>query len=107
MSTYLALLLASTLTKALDTFLDPTFSGIHQLDWFDWALMIPYFSVLIILSAFGLHRYEIIRGYLKHKKKLTDGPASRFEQEKKLRSSESSEVVAALVCEGWGKARLS
>jgi hypothetical protein len=80
MSTYPALLLASTLTKALDTFLDPTFSGIHQLDWFDWALMIPYFSVLIILSAFGLHRYEMIRGYLKHKKKLTDGPASRFEK---------------------------
>jgi len=80
MSTYPALLLASTLTKALDTFLDPTFSGIHQFDWFDWALMIPYFSVLIILSAFGLHRYEMIRGYLKHKKKLTDGPTSRFEQ---------------------------
>ena len=80
MSTYPALLLASTLTKALDTFLDPTFSGIHQFDWFDWALMIPYFSVLIILSVFGLHRYEMIRGYLKHKKKLTDGPTSRFEQ---------------------------
>jgi cellulose synthase/poly-beta-1,6-N-acetylglucosamine synthase-like glycosyltransferase len=79
MSTYPALLLAPSLSKAFDTFFDPTFSGIHQLAWFDWALMIPYFTVLIILSAFGLHRYEMIRGYLKHKKKLTGGPESRFE----------------------------
>jgi cellulose synthase/poly-beta-1,6-N-acetylglucosamine synthase-like glycosyltransferase len=80
MGTYPALLFAPALTEALDTFFDPTFAGIHQLAWFDWALMIPYFTVLIILSVFGLHRYEMIRGYLKHKKKLTGGPASRFEQ---------------------------
>ena len=65
--------------KAIDQFFDPTFAGIHQLAWFDWALMIPYFSVLIILSAYGLHRYEMIRGYLKHKKRLTD-PPNLFEQ---------------------------
>jgi cellulose synthase/poly-beta-1,6-N-acetylglucosamine synthase-like glycosyltransferase len=80
MGTYLALQLTPVIDKALDTFLDPTFSGIHQLAWFDWALMIPYFTVLIVLSAFGLHRYEMIRGYLKHKKRLTEGPAGRFEQ---------------------------
>src|SRR3982750_515658 len=80
MGIYPALLLASSVNKAIDAFFDPTFSGIHQLNWFDWALMIPYFSVLIILSAFGLHRYETIRGYLKHKKRLTNGPAGQFEQ---------------------------
>ncbi len=80
MGTYFAFQLTPTIDKAIDTFLDPTFSGIHQLAWFDWALMIPYFTVLIVLSAFGLHRYEMIRGYLKHKKRLTNGPAGHFDQ---------------------------
>lgn len=75
-----ALQLAPDISKAIDTFFDPTFSGIHQLAWFDWALMIPYFTLLIILSAFGLHRYEMIRGYLKHKKRLDKGPAGHFAQ---------------------------
>jgi cellulose synthase/poly-beta-1,6-N-acetylglucosamine synthase-like glycosyltransferase len=78
---FLALQVASSsVTNAIDTFFDPTFSGIHQLSWFDWALMIPYFSVLLVLSVFGLHRYEMIRGYLKHKKRLVDGPPGKFEQ---------------------------
>jgi cellulose synthase/poly-beta-1,6-N-acetylglucosamine synthase-like glycosyltransferase len=79
MGNYLALQLPPAVNKAFDTFFDPTFAGIHQLAWFDWALMIPYFTVLIILSAYGLHRYEMIRGYLKHKKRLID-PPTRFEQ---------------------------
>lgn len=75
-----AFFLASSLDQALDDWLDPTFSGIHQLAWFDWALMIPYFAVLIVLSCYGIHRYEMIRGYLKHRKKLTEGPQARWEQ---------------------------
>ena len=42
---------------------DDTFAGIHHLDWFDWAMMIPYFAVLLVLSCYGLHRYEMIRGF--------------------------------------------
>ena len=80
MGNYAAILYSPTLNKAIDTFFDPTFAGIHKLGWFDWALLIPYFSVLIVLSFYGLHRYEMIRGYLKHRKKLADGPPARFEQ---------------------------
>ena len=80
MGNYSAILYSPTLNKAIDTFFDPTFAGIHKLGWFDWALLIPYFSVLIVLSFYGLHRYEMIRGYLKHRKKLADGPPARFEQ---------------------------
>jgi cellulose synthase/poly-beta-1,6-N-acetylglucosamine synthase-like glycosyltransferase len=80
MVTYPAVLLAPAMNQAFDAFFDTTFSGIHQLAWFDWALMIPYFSLLLILSAFGMHRYEMIRGYLKHRKRLTEGPSGRFEQ---------------------------
>jgi cellulose synthase/poly-beta-1,6-N-acetylglucosamine synthase-like glycosyltransferase len=74
------LIFASSLDQAIDSFFDPTFSGIHQLAWFDWALLIPYFGVLIILSVFGLHRYQMIRGYLKHRKKLANGPQQRWQQ---------------------------
>jgi cellulose synthase/poly-beta-1,6-N-acetylglucosamine synthase-like glycosyltransferase len=61
------------------TLFDDTFAGIHQLSWFDWALLIPYFTVLIILSIYGLHRYFVIREYFKHKHKLNQEPPRRFE----------------------------
>ena len=59
---------------------DNTFAGIHQLAWFDWAMLIPYFTVLAILSVYGLHRYEIIHTYFKHRKQATGEPPKRFEQ---------------------------
>jgi cellulose synthase/poly-beta-1,6-N-acetylglucosamine synthase-like glycosyltransferase len=59
---------------------DNTFAGIHQLDWFDWSILIPYFVLLGILSLYGLHRYELIRTYFKYRKKLPKGPPTRFEQ---------------------------
>ena len=59
---------------------DDTFAGIHQLTWFDWSLLIPYFTLLGILSIYGMHRYEIIRTYFKHRKKLPKEPPARFEQ---------------------------
>jgi cellulose synthase/poly-beta-1,6-N-acetylglucosamine synthase-like glycosyltransferase len=59
---------------------DDTFAGIHQLAWFDWALLIPYFSVLAILSVYGLHRFETIHAYFKHRKKARNEAPFRFEQ---------------------------
>ena len=69
-----SLLLAFLVTRSpterlIQNFLNNPFAGIHQLAWFDWAMLIPYFTVLIILSVYGLHRYDIIRTYFKHKKK--------------------------------------
>jgi cellulose synthase/poly-beta-1,6-N-acetylglucosamine synthase-like glycosyltransferase len=61
-------------------FAETPFSGIHQLDWFDWAMLIPYFTVLIILSVYGLHRFDVIRTYFKHRKNATGEPPKRFEQ---------------------------
>jgi cellulose synthase/poly-beta-1,6-N-acetylglucosamine synthase-like glycosyltransferase len=55
------------------------FGGIHQLAWFDWAMLIPYFTVLVILSVYGIHRYEIIRTYFKHRKNATAEPPQRFD----------------------------
>ena len=59
---------------------DDSFAGIHRLSWFDWAMLIPYFTVLIILSVFGVHRYDVIRTYFKHRKNAEKGPAPRFDE---------------------------
>jgi len=70
----------SVFQRALAAAKDTTFSDIHQLAWFDWALLIPYFATLIILSFYGLHRYEMIRGYMKHRRRMAQNPAPRFQQ---------------------------
>ena len=57
---------------------DDTFSGIYRLSAFDWALLIPYFGTLLILSVYGLHRYETMRRYIKFKKNLLKAPPQRF-----------------------------
>src|ERR1700682_6330100 len=75
-----ALLAPSMANRVWNSLTDTTFAGIHQLQFFDLALLIPYFSILFVLSLYGLHRYEMIRGYLKHRKDLPTGPPSRFEQ---------------------------
>jgi cellulose synthase/poly-beta-1,6-N-acetylglucosamine synthase-like glycosyltransferase len=76
-----ALILAASLTGRLsEALFDDTFAGIHQLAWFDWALLIPYFALLGFVSFYGFHRYEVIRTYLKHRKRMPRGPAARFDE---------------------------
>src|SRR6266852_5299624 len=59
-------------------FLDKTFQGLYQVNAFDLALLIPYFIVLIILAAYGAHRYWMVYLYYKHKKNKTTEPAVHF-----------------------------
>src|SRR6266481_8348680 len=61
-------------------FLDKTFQGLYQINGFDLALLIPYFIVLIILAAYGAHRYWLVYLYYKHKKNKTTTPAAYFEE---------------------------
>ena len=80
-SSPLALLVARSATdRIMRGLFDDTFAGIHQLGWFDWAMLIPYFTVLAILSVYGLHRYDIIRTYFKHRKQATGEPPKRFDK---------------------------
>ena len=66
-----ALLLATSTTDQLvRSLFDDTFNGVHHLEFFDWALLIPYFAILIVLSFYGCHRFEMIRKYLKHRRDL-------------------------------------
>src|SRR5271156_4797967 len=59
-------------------FLDKTFQGLYQVNGFDLALLIPYFIVLIILAAYGAHRYWLVYLYYKYKKNKTTEPAAHF-----------------------------
>jgi len=73
-------LLTASRTDWTRKFFDNTFTGIHQLAFFDWAILIPYFGILFLLSIFGIHRYETIRTYFKHRKNATKEPPLRFGQ---------------------------
>src|ERR1700694_2277187 len=75
-----ALLANTAFSRLTQSFFDSTFTGIHKLSWFDWTLLIPYFGILAILSVYGLHRYDVIRTYFKHRKNAVDHPPTRFEQ---------------------------
>ena len=71
--------LAAAASQLADSMFDDTFKGLHHLVFFDWAIMVPYFAVLSVLSVYGLHRYAMIRGYMKHRKQfLAQEPAARF-----------------------------
>ncbi len=83
-----ALLASSAVSRLTQGLSDRTFAGIHELSWFDWMVLIPYFSILAILSVYGLHRYDVIRTYFKHKKKAVD--ASRRPASSSSRPSLSS-----------------
>lgn len=47
---------------------DP-FQGLYQPNAFDLAILVPYFTILIVLSIFGLHRYYLVYLYLKNRQK--------------------------------------
>ena len=74
-----AFLVTSTLHQFTRGFFDDTFAGIHQLSWFDWALLIPYFSILAVLSIYGMHRFETIRTYFKYRKRAAQETNVGFE----------------------------
>src|SRR5450432_4150600 len=76
----LALLASHRAAEWSRMFAETPFAGIHQMAWFDWAMLIPYFAVLIVLSVYGLHRYDVIRTYFKYRKNATTEPSIlRFE----------------------------
>ena len=84
MSASLALVFLVARPSAAERFIrsvmNNPFAGIHELNWFDWAMLIPYFTVLFILSIYGIHRYDVIHTYFKHRKKAQGEPPRRFEK---------------------------
>ncbi len=56
---------------------DP-FQGIYEPNAFDVSILIPYFTILVILSIYGIHRYHLTYLYLKNRHKAPK-PSGRFE----------------------------
>ncbi|HEV7967399.1 MAG TPA: cellulose synthase family protein [Candidatus Acidoferrales bacterium] len=66
----LAAVAQNPLTNYWSKLTDPNrnpFRGLYQLNTFDLAIMIPYFLVLVILAAYGLHRYYLVYAYFKNR----------------------------------------
>jgi cellulose synthase/poly-beta-1,6-N-acetylglucosamine synthase-like glycosyltransferase len=59
---------------------DRTFEHLYRWNWFDTALLIPYFLVMIILAFYGMHRYQLVYLYFKHRKNAAKEPPQHFEQ---------------------------
>jgi cellulose synthase/poly-beta-1,6-N-acetylglucosamine synthase-like glycosyltransferase len=57
---------------------DKTFRGIYQVNAFDLCLLIPYFIVLVILAAYGFHRYQLVWMYFRNRKNKVTEPKSLF-----------------------------
>jgi cellulose synthase/poly-beta-1,6-N-acetylglucosamine synthase-like glycosyltransferase len=70
----------STGSQIVNGMFDDTFSGIYRLSFFDWSLLVPYFAILAVLSVYGLHRYETMRRYRKHRRKLPQSAPRKFDQ---------------------------
>ena len=59
---------------------DQTFKGLYHWNFFDAAILIPYFAVMILLSIYGVHRYTLCYLYYKHRKNYNPEPPRRFDQ---------------------------
>jgi cellulose synthase/poly-beta-1,6-N-acetylglucosamine synthase-like glycosyltransferase len=57
---------------------DP-FQGLYQPNAFDLSILIPYFTILIILSIYGIHRYSLVYLFLKNRHK-TPKPKGSFQE---------------------------
>jgi cellulose synthase/poly-beta-1,6-N-acetylglucosamine synthase-like glycosyltransferase len=57
---------------------DP-FRGLYHANAFDLSILIPYFTILVILSIYGIHRYYLAYLYLKNRHKLPS-PRQQFER---------------------------
>jgi cellulose synthase/poly-beta-1,6-N-acetylglucosamine synthase-like glycosyltransferase len=56
-----------------DASLNP-FRGLYTLNSFDFAVMVPYFLVMTILAAYGIHRYALVYNYYKNRKQIAGPP---------------------------------
>jgi cellulose synthase/poly-beta-1,6-N-acetylglucosamine synthase-like glycosyltransferase len=53
---------------------DRTFVGLWQANGFDLAVMLPYFFVMVVLAAYGIHRYTLVYNYFKNSNRVAGPP---------------------------------
>ena len=59
---------------------DTTYEHLYRWNSFDLALLIPYFLVMLALAFFGVHRYQLVYAYFKHRRNATRQPMHRFHE---------------------------
>jgi cellulose synthase/poly-beta-1,6-N-acetylglucosamine synthase-like glycosyltransferase len=57
---------------------DLPFRHLYTLNAFDASLLIPYFAVMILLSIYGIHRYQLAWTYFKYRKNYNPEPPQHF-----------------------------
>ena len=59
---------------------DQTFKGLYHWNFFDAAVLLPYFAVMILLSLYGIHRYTMAYQYFKYRKNYNPNPPATFDE---------------------------
>jgi cellulose synthase/poly-beta-1,6-N-acetylglucosamine synthase-like glycosyltransferase len=57
---------------------DKTFKNLYHWNFFDAALLLPYFAVMIVLAIYGMHRYTLVYLYYKYRKNANPDPPKQF-----------------------------
>ena len=61
-------------------FTNKSFQGLYRWNLFDALLLIPYFLVMVVLSFYGIHRYQLVCRYYLNRKKAVKEPPSYFSE---------------------------
>jgi cellulose synthase/poly-beta-1,6-N-acetylglucosamine synthase-like glycosyltransferase len=81
MAAYLAFASQNGMRHQLKMLFNDPFSTVtHHWNWFDLAMLIPYFAVMIVLALYGIHRYTMCYLYFKYKKNYRPDPPNHFEE---------------------------
>jgi len=59
---------------------DQTFKGLYHWNFFDAAVLLPYFAVMILLAVYGVHRYTMCYLYYKYRKNYNPNPPNHFDE---------------------------
>jgi cellulose synthase/poly-beta-1,6-N-acetylglucosamine synthase-like glycosyltransferase len=59
---------------------DQTFKGLYHWNYFDAALLLPYFAVMILLALYGVHRYTLCYQYYKYRDNYNPDPPKHFDE---------------------------
>ncbi len=54
------------------------FTGVYQVNSLEFAAVIFYTALMVVLSAYGLHRYHLIRLYYRYRDQALKEPSSQF-----------------------------
>ena len=70
---------------------------LYQHTLFDYLILVPYLSILVILAMYGIHRYHLVFLYLKHKNKVAKPKSFRMDFTDELGPGKTPRVLRGKV----------